>query len=148
MQSIASLDELFTGVETRSAAVAWSAFVRYMTRTCAEDYMSADVSLLVKRNVPVAWRIIAVPTTAFYVDGEGGDVERQWQAFSRHLLSRCESNNGFGIVATSCVMVHHKRPLVWVEATLLRLHPLEIAELGIAGEEIAKRLYAQYLPEI
>lgn len=148
MQSTASLEKLIADSEPRSAAVAWGAFVRYTTRLCALDYMAIDVSILVNRNIPVAWRVITAPTDAFYVDGEGGNTEKQWQAFARHLLSRCDGNNGYGIIATPCVMVHHRRPLVWVEASLLKLHPLEVSDLGDAGELIARRLYEQYLPPI
>ena len=149
MLSTNSSDEsLFVSDDSGSAATAWASLVRYIRRRCASDYLVADVSILVKRRTPVAWRVLVRPTDPFYDEGEGGDTEKQWRAFSHHLLAHCEGNEGFGIVETGLVLIHRERPLAWLKPTLTLMHPLSLARLEGAGEAIAKRVYSEHLPAI
>lgn len=134
---------------TLDAATAWQAFVHYVIRFCGSGYMIANISILVRYNVPVAWRVAGQPVDAFYSNVEGGDIQRQWTAFSRHLLAKCSGNSGFGIIDIDGVAVHRGRPIMWPEAGFKKIHPAEVAEPGGYGEEIIYRvLYPQYVRNI
>lgn len=136
--------------EDMSAVItAWKAFVHYVVKLCHDGYMIADVSILASRNIPIAWRVTTQPIPAFYCSqdgGESGDVQKQWSAFSRHLLSKCAANNGLALVDAGSVVIHKGRPILWVEAQVRRIYPSNMGVHGGEGETIASKiLYPNYI---
>jgi hypothetical protein len=111
--------------------------------------MIANISVLVRHNTPIAWKVSGQPVSAFYSDMDSGDISRQWMAFSRHLLAKCSGNNGFGILDVSNAVVHRGRPILWVEADFKKIHPVEVAQEESPGDEIVHRiLYPQYVRDM
>ena len=131
------------------SAAAWQALVRYIIRFCRDEFMIVNVSVLVNRNTPLAWKVSGQPIAPFYTELDSGDTAKQWMAFSRHLLAKCSGNNGLALVDTDTIIVHHGRPLMWVEADLRRIHPLEVSVSPGNGEDVACRvLYPHYIREM
>jgi hypothetical protein len=128
---------------------AWASFLRYMKRSCSDDYLTVNLSLLVRSDIPLAWRIRSDSHAPFYVDVDGGDTDKQWEAFLRHLLSRCiDMKRGYGIIRLDHLLIHHKRPLMWAEATLIHIHPSSLATSPNGDDMAMAHFYATYLRAI
>ena len=125
---------------------AWRAFINYVVKFCGNGFMIANLSILVNRNTPLAWKVTGQPLEPFYTDIDKGDTMRQWGAFVRHIISRCAENNGFAVLSAEHVLIHDGRPLMWVETGIKKIHPLSATNPSQSGEEIVcSILYPQYI---
>lgn len=63
------------------------------------------------------------------------NVPQGWLDMARHMLSRCKNNKGIAVVEIKFLVLGN-RPIMWLDADVHRVHPLE-----------AGVYYPEYLPQ-